>query len=88
MKSYLVDIAEVDGGEVLDTIGYLVQHLVLPHAVLYGVSFGWKLRRGSDCIAYRVMIASETDDDETVFLCGGGQLCEAVSQREEPGGGD
>lgn len=31
------------------------------------------------------MVASETDDDETVFLCGGGQLCDAVMQRRPVG---
>lgn len=39
METHLIDVAEVDGSEVLHAIGYLVQHLILPHAILLGVSF-------------------------------------------------
>lgn len=38
-ETHLVDVTKVDGGEILDTVGYLVQHFILPHAVLLGVSF-------------------------------------------------
>lgn len=44
-ETHLVDVAEVDGGEVLDAISYLVEHLVLPHAVLSVVSFCVKVTR-------------------------------------------
>lgn len=44
-ETHLVDVAEVDGGEVLDAVGYLVEHLVLPHAVLSVVSFCKKVTR-------------------------------------------
>lgn len=44
-ETHLVDVAEVDGGEVLDAVGDLVEHLVLPHAVLSMVSFCEKVTR-------------------------------------------
>lgn len=44
-ETHLVDVTKVDGSEVLDAVGYLVEHLVLSHTVLSLVSFCVKVTR-------------------------------------------
>lgn len=68
---HLVDVAEVDGGEILDLVGDFEEDLVLAHAVLDG---GREYQRyvvckGRVCVlSYRVVVAAEADDDEAFAL--------------------
>lgn len=41
----LVNVTKVNGGEVLDAVGYLVEHFILSHAVLIAVSVCVKARQ-------------------------------------------
>lgn len=38
-QAYLINVTEINGGEALDLIGYLVEYFILAHAVLGTISF-------------------------------------------------
>lgn len=46
-KTHLVDIAKIDGGEVFDSVCYLVEHFILQHAVLENSQIMMKERERS-----------------------------------------
>ncbi len=66
----LIDIAEVNGGEILDLVGNFEEDLVLTHTVLDGDGVLAQYVENEEFLdeSYRIMVATETDDDETLTL--------------------
>lgn len=80
--TYLVDVAEVDDGKVLHSVGYLVENFILTHAGLCmfvswvvwkwgGKGMGERRGRAGGVSSYRIVVTPEPDDDEAIFLCSG-----------------
>ncbi len=73
---HLVEVADVDDGEVLDAVGDLVEHFVLAHAVGVPVApeadYHEAVFFGHDCLV-DVPAGDEVGDDDGAH--GGGGLC-------------
>lgn len=75
IETHLVNVAEVDDGEVLDALGDLEEGFILAHAVLRVVSAGFFVLTYFSASAltratYRIVVTAEADDDDTLLFYG------------------